>query len=290
MEIGLLIILFLSILGVLYFRQNKQTPKLPDGRRQSLPRQRKLKMRLPPPQESETFILSAERLAEQGRYDDAATLYLQAGKIFLAAKTKMMKGPEAATEALDIIRSKMPNSFETIGRNLAHEFYYNLRKPVEAATILRAMGLVGEAEAIEVVENIPPTERYLIQSEMEVPIQNENVNQVTHQPESSILVSEQLDQVEKSEMQPEKSEMEPAKAVATTVDVSGEIPNTILTAKLGLEKPCVVCKKSIDAGSEYVYCLNCGNPGHRRHLLEYIKVRGICPNCKARLTRKMYEE
>ncbi len=46
---------------------------------------------------------------------------------------------------------------------------------------------------------------------------------------------------------------------------------------------CSVCKLSIDAHEEEIWCPNCHAPAHRTHLLEWIKIKGFCPNCSTKL-------
>ncbi len=220
------------------------------------------------------FIDSANMMIRQGKYDEATTLFLQAGRIFQAAKTKMLKGPQAAPEAIEIIRNRMPLQVEKIGRNLAHEFYYNMNRPRESAAILRAMGLHGEAEAIEVVAGItpqrplqrpPPQETATVE-----PVQvTRSVPETTPQPIATPLTQQK-------EMEEENGKPE-------------NIPNLVLTASSNFTGTCVVCRKTIKTGETYIYCLNCGKPGHSRHLFEYMKVKGQCPSCKQRLRGKMYQ-
>ncbi|WXG42241.1 MAG: zinc ribbon domain-containing protein [Candidatus Freyarchaeum deiterrae] len=46
---------------------------------------------------------------------------------------------------------------------------------------------------------------------------------------------------------------------------------------------CPVCSKDIVSGDRFVKCPYCGALNHREHLLEWIKVKGYCPNCKRKL-------
>ncbi|MFB0559831.1 MAG: right-handed parallel beta-helix repeat-containing protein [Candidatus Lokiarchaeia archaeon] len=48
---------------------------------------------------------------------------------------------------------------------------------------------------------------------------------------------------------------------------------------------CSVCNRDILSGEVFVECPYCHVPSHRDHLLEWIKVKGYCPNCKERLSR-----
>ena len=42
---------------------------------------------------------------------------------------------------------------------------------------------------------------------------------------------------------------------------------------------CTVCNLVISLHEEPLLCPACGAPAHRSHLLEWVKVRGFCPEC-----------
>ncbi|MHA1604451.1 MAG: hypothetical protein ACTSWF_07365, partial [Candidatus Freyarchaeota archaeon] len=46
---------------------------------------------------------------------------------------------------------------------------------------------------------------------------------------------------------------------------------------------CSVCQLNIVFGDDVVRCPHCCVLSHRDHLLEWIKIRGFCPNCRERL-------
>ncbi|MGQ9723555.1 MAG: hypothetical protein ACUVXA_19820 [Candidatus Jordarchaeum sp.] len=46
---------------------------------------------------------------------------------------------------------------------------------------------------------------------------------------------------------------------------------------------CSVCQLKIVFDDDVIRCLHCGVLSHRDHLLEWIKIRGFCPNCRERL-------
>jgi predicted RNA-binding Zn-ribbon protein involved in translation (DUF1610 family) len=46
---------------------------------------------------------------------------------------------------------------------------------------------------------------------------------------------------------------------------------------------CSVCLGDIASGDQFVKCPNCGVLSHRNHMLEWIKVKGYCPNCRQKL-------
>lgn len=251
-----IVILFLVVAALIFFLSRSRWRGPTTEQQYQEERRKRLAVR----DNVQHFIDSANRLISQGKYDEASTLFLQAGRIFQAAKTKMLKGPQAAQEALEIIKNRMPLQVEKVGRNLAHEFFYNLNRPREAAAILREMGLVGEAEAIEVVAGIA-TPLPQVETSSIKPVQ---VSQEA--PQTEVEVEENV-----------------------TVEKPENIPNLVLTASSNLSDTCVVCKRAIRTGDAYIYCLHCGKPGHSRHLFEYMKVKGECPNCNQMLRGKMYQ-
>lgn len=53
--------------------------------------------------------------------------------------------------------------------------------------------------------------------------------------------------------------------------------------KIEIVGKCIVCKLSIYASEQITKCPICNFVAHRTHLLEWIKIKGKCPNCKANL-------
>ncbi len=52
---------------------------------------------------------------------------------------------------------------------------------------------------------------------------------------------------------------------------------------------CLLCKRQIDFNEEWLKCPNCEELSHRTHLLEWIRVKGTCPNCRTPLRPKDLE-
>lgn len=50
-----------------------------------------------------------------------------------------------------------------------------------------------------------------------------------------------------------------------------------------LSENCIVCKRKISKGQNFVVCPYCKKPAHYAHFVEFIKVRGVCPSCNGRL-------
>jgi len=47
---------------------------------------------------------------------------------------------------------------------------------------------------------------------------------------------------------------------------------------------CSVCNLLIKKEEPIAHCPSCKHPAHRTHLLEWIKIKGICPICKQKIT------
>lgn len=47
---------------------------------------------------------------------------------------------------------------------------------------------------------------------------------------------------------------------------------------------CGVCKLPLKEGDAVLACPHCDVPGHRTHLLEWVKTNGSCPQCRERIT------
>ncbi|MFX1299569.1 MAG: zinc ribbon domain-containing protein [Promethearchaeota archaeon] len=43
---------------------------------------------------------------------------------------------------------------------------------------------------------------------------------------------------------------------------------------------CSVCQHSIEYGESILICPHCNSQAHRTHILEFLKVKGTCPNCE----------
>jgi hypothetical protein len=43
---------------------------------------------------------------------------------------------------------------------------------------------------------------------------------------------------------------------------------------------CIVCNLPMQPGSDIIECPSCHNKGHRREMLEWVKIKGFCPVCR----------
>jgi hypothetical protein len=58
------------------------------------------------------------------------------------------------------------------------------------------------------------------------------------------------------------------------------------SARVENAEKCMVCDLELTSGDDVVWCPHCGNPAHRRHLLEWVHVRGCCPVCGTALQER----
>lgn len=222
-----------------------------------------------------SFIQSAKRQEKMKNYDEASQLYLRGGQVYSAAKMKVMKGPTGAEEAINIIEVNSPDQVEMVTRNLVNEFYYRLGQPATAAALLRSVGLVDEAIAVEVTAGIAP--------------QVESVNvqtATTHTEVEPVENTEPVVDTMEEESVDDISVIEEVEAV--TPAKPNNIQNTLLMASVLLSDKCIVCRRDITTGDSFLQCQSCGKPGHYKHIAEMIKVTGKCPNCKERLVMHMF--
>jgi len=47
---------------------------------------------------------------------------------------------------------------------------------------------------------------------------------------------------------------------------------------------CIVCSSEIYEFETKIFCPYCGVPSHREHILEWVKIKGTCPNCNRKLS------
>ncbi|NHK31207.1 MAG: E3 ubiquitin protein ligase [Asgard group archaeon] len=56
-----------------------------------------------------------------------------------------------------------------------------------------------------------------------------------------------------------------------------------IVADHDLSEKCIVCKRQIKRGENYITCPNCQKNAHYSHMVEWLKVQGSCPSCQTRL-------
>ncbi len=233
------------------------------------------------------LLRDAQRQVSRGNFDDASDLYLRANQVFTAAKMKLFKGPQAAAETISLIKINAPNRYNIILDNLVNEFYYRLKKPNVSIALLREAGFHERAEAIAVASGLLSTQPSQTQQTMQTHSQTEPVATKTVVTEEKFDI-DGVKPVKENELDDfldtAITEVNKPKAV-----IKEKIPNSLLMASGTISDNCVVCRKSIDSGDTFIYCLNCGKPGHYKHLAEMVKVTGRCPSCKQSLKIRQYD-
>lgn len=62
------------------------------------------------------------------------------------------------------------------------------------------------------------------------------------------------------------------------------LAEAIICPHCGSTRPtCMVCHHPIEFDDSVLLCPHCQGQAHRIHILEYLKVKGSCPNCQADL-------
>ena len=223
-----------------------------------------------------TFVQSAKSQEQQHNYDEASQLYLRGGQVYSAAKMKALKGPIGADEAINIIQVNSPDQVEMIIRNLVNEFYYRLNQPATASALLRSVGFIDEAIAVEVAAGI--ASQTITVSTPAGTSAEMGSEPITTPPPAEI---NEIDSVEEMQVAEEVEIASPSKP--------DKIQNTLMMASVTLSDKCIVCRRDITSGDSFLQCLSCGKPGHYKHIAEMIKVTGKCPNCKERLVMHMFD-
>ncbi|MCG3259656.1 MAG: hypothetical protein H7644_07915 [Candidatus Heimdallarchaeota archaeon] len=54
-------------------------------------------------------------------------------------------------------------------------------------------------------------------------------------------------------------------------------------AQSNLKDKCSVCMDSIRKDDKYVTCPSCKIPAHTSHLVEWLKIKSVCPNCNKKI-------
>ena len=144
------------------------------------------------------------------------------------------------------------------------------------------MGLDEEAEAVEVAAGLSVTQT------VTEPVKTASASSIQ---EEVMSVEPMVSSIDPEDEFFEETEAEP---LVDPVSVSKPVkrdsyPNSMMMASTTLQDNCSACRREIKSGDSFIYCLNCGKPGHYAHLGEMIKVTGKCPVCKERLAPTMYD-
>ncbi len=230
------------------------------------------------PSESRAAYASADEFFRAGMYDRAKEEYLKTGRVFGAAKSIAAKGREFIPDSLEIISRYAPEREEEMIRNLSRYFFDSGETEI-SAIILYDSNLTDEADAVlatigKSIDDISPT----------------GVVEVS-EIETAVILEE-----EKSleELEAIASEAKKEKEEEIVIKEKTEAPRKIQTQPLkvatsDLEDRCSVCLSVIKAGESFIRCPHCEIPSHYSHIVEWIKVKPQCPNCKKKLVSKMFQ-
>lgn len=259
--------------------QNDQQRRQPNKRTETRPRER-------------AAYASADEYYREGMFDQAKDEYLKTGRIFGAAKSLAAKGVEYHEEAIDLIQRYAPEREEEMVRNLSRYFFDS--GDIEAAgSILHRYGLENEAAAVLATINKNYADLYGGETVEVSPIfETEHDDEdVFVQTQQSLEELESLTQEVSSIGEPEESF---TKMEEETIREDKELkrkrpaPQKLKIATSKLEGRCSVCMSSIEAGESFVRCPFCEVPSHYSHIIEWIKVKPQCPNCRRKLTAGMF--
>jgi hypothetical protein len=239
-------------------------------------------------------------LIKSGRIDQAVNIYKSRNQHFLAARAIASKGPQEAMNVLTYIQENIPDRTELMINNLVEDFYHRERKPAIAAVLYRAIGKTEEAEAIEIASNITSTARFVtidpapISNEPPTPIEyryqrTDDQRIEDHRPEpptSTLKTSETTTSITPTINTSINTE---EKRPDRTPNVKRKVSNQMLVATRNSGENCLVCKREITSGQTYLFCLHCGRIAHTKHLLEYSRIKGTCPNCNERISASNYD-
>ncbi|MHA1667523.1 MAG: hypothetical protein ACTSUR_02600 [Candidatus Heimdallarchaeaceae archaeon] len=229
--------------------------------------------------DSRAAYASADEFYRAGMYDRAKEEYLKTGRIFGAAKSVASKGKEFVSEALEIISRYAPEREEEMVRNLSR-YFFDSGETETSAIILSEHGLTDEADAV--LATIGKTiDDIKLSGVVEVgtidPIVSD-VEAVTTEEETE-AVSSTIEVKEVKDVTKEKTEQ---------VRIKGPQPLKVATSDL--DERCTVCMSPIKAGDSFVRCPFCDAPSHYAHIIEWIKVKPQCPNCRKKLVSKMFQD
>jgi len=214
-------------------------------------------------------------------YDRAKEEYLKTGRVFGAAKSIAAKGSEFVPDSIEIISRYAPEREEEMVRNLSRYFYDSGETEI-SAYILFEKGLEEEADAVlatigKSVSDITPSGVVEV-STIDQPIIIQEVDD-----QRSL---EELEEIA-AEVKEEEKEIE----VETKSFPKSKLPATqpMKVATSDLDERCSVCMSPIKAGESFIRCPFCEIPSHYAHIVEWIKVKPKCPNCRKKLVSRMFQ-
>ncbi len=234
-----------------------------------------------PSSDSRAAYASADEYFRAGMFDKAKEEYLKTGRVFGAAKSVAAKGREFVPDSIQIITRYAPEREEEMVRNLSRYFYDSGETEI-SAYILFEKGLEDEADAVlatigKSVEDITPIGVVEVSSiDQSLELEGEKTLE-----ELEEIASETLEQEEKVEKQ---------KDIKPVIKEKMPVTQTLKVATSDLDDRCSVCMSPIKAGESFVRCPFCEIPSHYAHIVEWIKVKPQCPNCRKKLVARMFQQ
>lgn len=231
--------------------------------------------------ESRAAYASADEYFRAGMYDRAKEEYLKTGRVFGAAKSIAAKGREFVPDSIEIISRYAPEREEEMVRNLSRYFYDSGETEI-SAYILFEKGLEEEADAVlatigKSVSDITPSGVVEV-STIDQPIVIQEVDDQRSLEELEEIAAEVKE--EEKEIEVEAKPFPKSKLPATQ-------PMKVATSDL--DERCSVCMSPIKAGESFIRCPFCEIPSHYAHIVEWIKVKPQCPNCRKKLVSRMFQ-
>ena len=227
--------------------------------------------------ESRAAYASADEYFRAGMYDRAKEEYLKTGRVFGAAKSIAAKGREFIPDSLQIISRYAPERDEEMVRNLSR-YFFDSGETELSALILHESDLNEEADAVlatigKTIDDIAPTGVVEVST-------IEPSAEVAEDTQKSL---EELEEIAIKAKEVVEEEPEPK------IEIRTKGPQPLKVATSDLDERCSVCMSPIKAGESFVRCPFCDTPSHYAHIVEWIKVKPQCPNCRKKLVARMFQ-
>ncbi len=240
--------------------------------------------------QSRADYASADEYFRAGLYDRAKDEYLKTGRIFGAAKSIAAKGKDSTQDAIAIISRYAPEREDEMVRNLSRYFFdsgdievsalilFEYGKRDEAEAVLAAIGKtlddITEEKVVE-VSQIPPSSTSSV-DELSTSQTFDELSKIVDESKSFEVDTDKVVKVEKFD-------------VDTKTKKKVKARQSLKVATSDLDERCSVCMSHIKAGENFIRCPFCDTPSHYSHIIEWIKVKPQCPNCKQKLIARMFE-
>ena len=239
--------------------------------------------------QSRADYASADEYFRAGLYDRAKDEYLKTGRIFGAAKSIAAKGKDSTQDAIALISRYAPEREDEMVRNLSRYFFdsgdieisalilFEYGKKDEAEAVLAAIGKTIDditQEKVVEVSQIPPSSTSSV-DELSTTQTFDELSKIIDESKSLEVDTDKVVKVEKFD--------------DTKAKKKAKARQPLKVATSDLDERCSVCMSHIKAGDNFIRCPFCDTPSHYSHIIEWIKVKPQCPNCKQKLIARMFE-